>query len=200
MTDTETTTQEAKSRETWLREAVEAFRPYFEEYGYELPDDLYVSVGFPVGRRGGSSMAIGQCHYTTRDGRPTVFISPVLEDEARVLDVLLHECIHAALPVGTGHRGKFPSLMKAWGLEGKPTATVAGDHLRYALEALARELGPYRHSKLTYKRARGRKQGTRMKKVTCDECGYIARTTRKWLEAHGAPICPCNGQVMREDF
>lgn len=193
-------TAQDKSRETWLRQAVDAFRPHFEEYGHPLPDDLYVSVGFPVGKRGGTSMAIGQCHYTTRDGRPTVFISPVLDDPARVLDVLLHECIHAALPVGTGHRGRFPRLMGEWGLEGKPTATVAGPLLREAMKALARELGPYRHSKLTYERARGRKQSTRMLKVTCDECGYIARTTSKWLESVGAPICPCNGQVMREDF
>jgi hypothetical protein len=33
-------------------------------------------------------------------------------------------------------------------------------------------------------------QGTRMLKLECSGCGYVARTTRKWLEV-GAPSCCC---------
>jgi hypothetical protein len=35
-----------------------------------------------------------------------------------------------------------------------------------------------------------KKQGTRLIKCECPECGYIARVTAKWLDEAGAPICP----------
>lgn len=38
------------------------------------------------------------------------------------------------------------------------------------------------------------KQDARMIKCTCAECGYVARTTRKWLEI-GPPHCPTHGAM-----
>lgn len=40
------------------------------------------------------------------------------------------------------------------------------------------------------------KQGTQMLKVECASSGYTLRTTAKWLDAFGAPICPCHGEAM----
>ncbi len=40
-------------------------------------------------------------------------------------------------------------------------------------------------------KSRGAGSGSRMVKVSCGECGYIARTTRRWLKKAGAPLCPC---------
>lgn len=37
----------------------------------------------------------------------------------------------------------------------------------------------------------------RLLKVTCPTCGYVVRTTRKWLETAGAPICPVHRQSMK---
>ncbi len=188
-----TTTHHYSTREGWLQAAITAFRDISQEVaGIEVPEKLYVSVGFPTGSRKGANRAIGQCHYGTEDGNRTLFVSSELGDPVRVLDVLLHEVLHASLPTGTGHRGAFVTAMKAWGLGGKPTATIAepGSLLHDALTALARELGEYPHATLTMATAQGRKQSTRMKKMECGTCGYIARTTRKWLEAYGPTICP----------
>ena len=41
-----------------------------------------------------------------------------------------------------------------------------------------------------------KKQTTRMLKCVCSECGYVARTTAKWLETVGAPLCACNSEQM----
>lgn len=41
-----------------------------------------------------------------------------------------------------------------------------------------------------------RKQSTRLRRVECPSCGYLARVTRYWLEI-GTPGCPC-GEQMRE--
>jgi hypothetical protein len=43
-------------------------------------------------------------------------------------------------------------------------------------------------------------QGTRLLKAECGECGYTVRVTKKWLEAKGAPICPCNMTPMVADM
>jgi len=39
-----------------------------------------------------------------------------------------------------------------------------------------------------------------MLKVVCGSCGYVARTTRMWLELQGTPICPCNSVPMRREY
>lgn len=43
-----------------------------------------------------------------------------------------------------------------------------------------------------------KKQSTRLVKVQCSnqECGYVLRTTAKWIDKVGAPICPCNDLQM----
>jgi hypothetical protein len=35
-----------------------------------------------------------------------------------------------------------------------------------------------------------------MIKCACPSCGYTARTTRKWLDAAGAPVCPTDNETM----
>lgn len=41
------------------------------------------------------------------------------------------------------------------------------------------------------------RQHCRMLKVRCPTCGYVVRTTRKWLGI-GAPICPLDQISMEE--
>lgn len=41
--------------------------------------------------------------------------------------------------------------------------------------------------------SRGTGSGSRLVKVECGECGYIARVTRKWLDEAGAPRCGYEG-------
>ena len=61
---------------------------------------------------------------------PTIF-----NDPSRVLDVLLHEMIHAIVPKAD-HRVEFRVLAKRVGLTGKMTATVAGPELKHKLDRL----------------------------------------------------------------
>ena len=41
------------------------------------------------------------------------------------------------------------------------------------------------------RKRKGPRQSTRMRKAACPDSGYLVRLTRTWIEAHGAPICPC---------
>jgi hypothetical protein len=186
-----------KNREAWLRSAVGIIGPYVQERtGHTVPPDLWVSVGFPInGARSRNGLkTIGECHYATDDGVPAVFIHPELDDGARVLDVLLHEAVHAALPVGTGHGRPFARAVEACGLAGKPTATVVaeGSPLADTIAEWLDDLGDYPHAKVNT--SNRKKQTTRMLKVECPADGYTVRTTAKWL-AMGVPTCPCGTEM-----
>jgi len=187
-----------KTRESYLIRATTLLRPEYRKHGYELPE-VYVSVGFPSKRAtSANNRCIGQCWHgeQQKNGKAHIFISPTL-DGAAALEVLVHEHIHAFLPAGVGHKAPFKKAMDALGLEGKPTATHAGDALRDRLAKLDEKLGGYPHDMLEVT-ATTKKQGTRLIKVQCAECEYVVRTTRKPLDAYGPPICPGCGEVMTE--
>jgi hypothetical protein len=212
------------TREEWLHLAIEALRPEFEKVEFPLPEKIHVSVGFGYGSKRENGKILGQCwaRRVSEDDVNHIFISPELKEEARVLDVLIHELVHAADDCKSGHKGAFAKAAKALGLTGKMTATVATPELTEKLAELAKKIGPYDHATL-YPMGKPiqpkeepkpedpeetpeepptssgpKKQGTRMIKVACNskcECGgYVVRTTAKWLEV-GMPVCPF-GTVM----
>lgn len=189
-----------KNRETWLEQAVRALKPLFtKQAGIDLPP-VRVSVGWPGGR-GNKDTTIGQCWagIAASDGVAQIFVSPVIDDGLRALDVLTHELIHATLPAGSGHSKVFVTPMRAMGLEGKPTATHAGDTLKSQLVPILAKLGSYPHAALSKEQIGGKKQTTRMLKAECaEDSGYVVRLTAKWLSEYGPPICPCHELVMVE--
>jgi hypothetical protein len=86
--------------------------------------------------------------------------------------------------------------MSKVGLVGKPTATSAGKALKARLAKLEEKLGGYPHDTLNVNAGR-KKAGTRLIKVECQPCDYIARVTRKPLDKYGPPICPgCNASMV----
>lgn len=128
-----------------------------------------------------------------------IFVSPVLEDVDKILATLVHEMVHAVDDCQSGHKGNFAKIAKALGLEGKMTATHAGEALAERLTEIAADLGEFPHAALSGETdgADGpKKQGTRMVKVECPSDGYIVRTTEKWL-AVGTPSCPCGEEMVR---
>lgn len=187
------------TREEWLTAAVDMFGPIFEDVGRTIPA-VRVSVGWPGGR-GKKNAVIGQCWPTaaTADQTAQVFVSPVLSDAGQVLATLAHELVHAIDDCKSGHKGDFAKMARRIGLEGKLTATHAGEMLAAQIGDMAALLGVYPHGKIALgvDGADGpKKQTTRMIKVECGECGYVARTTRQWLDTVGAPLCPCNKVEM----
>jgi hypothetical protein len=85
--------------------------------------------------------------------------------------------------------------MKDLGLEGKPTATHAGEELEAHLRSVVEGLDPYPHAALSLG-TEEKKQTTRLLKIECPGCGYVCRTTAKWL-AEGIPTCHC-GTLFEE--
>lgn len=184
-----------RTREDWLQESIKVLKEtVFADAGITVPD-VYVSVGFPKGSRGSKNKAIGQCHPSelSADEKAHIFIHPELDQSTRVLDVLVHELIHAVDGCESGHKGAFKQMATKCGLTGKMTATEASPELVERLNVIVQQIGEYPHARLDS--SGGKKQGTRMIKCECPECGYIAYTSRKWLDELGAPVCPIDGQM-----
>jgi len=185
------------TREEWLTSAIDILRPDFTELDATIPDSVRVTCGWPSqGGRPGRKQRIGECWppSCSEDDTTEMFINPMLGDGVEALEVLVHELVHAAVGCDAGHKGPFRTVAKGIGLEGKMTATRAGETLRAKLEGIAESLGDYPHAKLTPKKKTP--QGTRMLKLECPACGWMARTSRKWIDI-GLPTCAC-GTKMEE--
>lgn len=186
-----------KTREEWLQEAItELSETVFKRESVLVPA-VHVSVGYPKGVRTVGKV-VGVCHPAglSEDEKAHIFINPCMKDSAQVLAILAHELVHAVDNCESGHKGRFAEIAKAIGLTGKMTATVPSEEMAQGLNVMVSKLGEYPHAIL---RDGGRKQGTRMLKCWCDNCGYICRTSEKWLNEYGAPLCPCNAKQMRAD-
>lgn len=196
------TTAPSLTREHWLNKAAEAildqfahvFELHFGEVGLEHLANLHVSTGFPS--TGGLSKVIGECWAARASADEVthhIFINPRLTEIVEVIATLAHEMVHAADDGEHKHRGPFLRACRDMGLEGKATATVAGEEFREWAQGLDRQIGEYPHVGLT-PLATKKKQGTRMLKLEAPCCGYVARTTKKWIDV-GLPSCPCGNEM-----
>ena len=184
-------------RHAWIELACQCMRPVFTKAGYTLSDNIRASIGFTQGG-GGRRKAIGQMWSpkVVTDGVPEMFISPEINDGRIIIGVIGHEFCHDAVGVECGHKGPFRKCALAIGLTGKMTATTNGPAEAFAADFIKRH-GPYPAGRIDY--SARKKQTTRMIKCECRDCGYIARTSRKFIAQAGAPLCPCNGKVMASE-
>jgi hypothetical protein len=134
---------------------------------------------------------VGECWSSENSEDQTfeIFISPTLRDVVPVLGTLVHEACHAAVGLPDGHKGRFPKCATAIGLNKPMTATMPNEALIARLQEVAAVVGNYPHAKLNKSNA-PKTQSCRLLLLKCPECGYLVRTTKKWLQV-GLPTCPC---------
>jgi hypothetical protein len=203
------------NREAWLTAFAKAIAPVITQRTGVKVDltKTRLSCSFPRTRatpsRKTGKVTIGQCLMGHKSGLNEIMISPLrdtiiavnAEGEGHgIAETIIHELLHAALPLGTGHKAPFARAAKAMGLEGRPTETFAGTALVELIREVAAPLGEYPHRAIDGEW--GKKQTTRLLKVMCLDCGfmneagngYTTRTTMTWVEV-GLPVCPC-GNTM----
>lgn len=194
------------TREEWLTAAAAQIRKQYEivfdqhfgDDGAGHLDNLRVSTGFPS--RGGLTKVIGECWKACAaedEKSHHIFINPRLTDIVEVVATLAHEMVHAADDGEHKHKGPFVKAVRDMGLEGKATATIAGAAFADWARGLSTTLGPYPHTGLVPV-VTEKKQTARMLKLEADCCGYIVRTTQKWLDI-GVPSCPCGNEMVQEE-
>lgn len=192
-------------REQWLNAAIillinELFiKAGIQPESWELRK-YAVSCGFPIGYRGSRTgkVTLGQAFdpAISSNGTAEMFINPIMDDVVEVLLVLLHEMVHVYVGNQEGHKGAFANVAKAVGLQTPLTALMSADGeynatplLITEIRAIAEILGEYPHSKVDPQMRK--KQGTRMLKISCTDCGFTARASAKWVSLiHSNSPCP----------
>lgn len=198
------------TREGWLRGATNELRPYFDGCGYPLPDKIRFAIGFPsTGRKGNR---VGECWHSSRsvDEHFEIFIRADLSEPVEVLGVLVHELVHAVVPVEAKHGKLYRAAALKIGLQGKMVHAMPGILLQKRLDELAATLGPLPHARLNIERGadnrgpadREKKQTTRMLKAECevDGHGYVVRVAASHVRKDGPPICPKHREPMTVDL
>lgn len=189
------------TREEWLEMAATHLgAKVFSPHGYDLPA-IKVTVGFPsTNALGMRQRRIGECwkRSCSTDNANQIFLSPLLDNPIKYVDVLAHELVHAVDDCENGHKGKFKAICQKIGLtEGPPKSASAGSELLGVIQNIIDELGEFPHGTLSAA-SKEKKQSTRLLKVVCPGCGYTVRTTAKWIEV-GMPICPCGEEMQPEN-
>jgi hypothetical protein len=189
----------AISREEWLNAVAAGMSPWFSELGWSLPPTR-MSIGFTS--KGKRSSRVGECWHSdaSADGTYEIFIVPTLDDPIRVAGILGHELVHAAVgrvDPKAKHGPKFRKVALGIGLQGPMRATTEGPLFLERVEPILAAVGPLPHARLDWSSGPP-KQSARLLKAYCEHCGYLTRTTAKWLSL-GPPICPMHGVAMIDE-
>jgi len=196
------------TREQWLKRMAKHLSREFKRQFYTVPENIRVSCGLPSSRAfGAKRKTIGQCwdKAASDDKHFEIFVSPTVDDPIEVAATLAHEMVHAVVGLKAGHKKPFVDCARSIGLEGKPTATVAGLRLKEFIIAGLEKIGQYPHAKIDY--SSKKKQGTRLVKVACpnQECDFLeelgkvysVRMSAQVIE-YGLPACGCCQETMVE--
>ena|SRR5271170_1566057 len=114
------------TREGWLRAATNELRPFFTRCGFPLPEKIRFAIGFPsTGRKGNR---VGECWHssTSADEHYEIFIRADLDEPPKVLGVLVHELVHAVVPIDAKHGKKYRDVAVKIGLYGEDGSRNAG--------------------------------------------------------------------------
>ena len=185
------------TREQWLTATMaviqdEILAPILHKNALELPPIRY-SLTAPKSTTG-TSKVLGECwaRAASTDGVNEVFITALLgtADSVKVLEVAIHEYMHAALDNQHGHSGPFVDLCKEAGLvggrtkrsESSFTATKAGPDLHEQLTEIVADLGAMPHGAMAPALSGKKVQKNRQLLVACDSCDFKFRASQKTID------------------
>jgi len=169
---------------------------WFDDLGFSLPDFQIVS-GFPSsGRRSQNTAEAWRDESGTSF---TIFVRPDHDDPFKVAAALAHQLAHLAVGPEDPSGHLFRHIAVSIGLRGRAKQAAPGRLFQELVDPILEEAGPLPTTYIgPHEGARKAKQNTRLIKVACGECGYVARVSRKWLEAVGTPHCPQHGPMATE--
>lgn len=188
------------TREEWLNAFAKRAIPQFTEKGYEVPDNIRMSVGFPsTGKKG---KRIGECWSSvcSKDKFFEIFIHPSLDDSIRVAGVLTHEIVHAVVGLEAKHGAPFRNCATAMGLEGKMTATTEGPEFHKWAGPILDLLGPIPHGAMDVMQTPRTPSESANRHIKCEcGCGIKFRMSRSTIESIENIRCPdtaCDGEIQ----
>src|SRR5271163_3147815 len=97
---------------------------------------------------------VGECWHssTSADEHYEIIVRADLAEPEKVLGVLVHELVHAVVPVDAKHGKRYRDAAVKIGLQGKMVHALPGELLQKRLDDLAASLGPLPHARLDIER------------------------------------------------
>lgn len=185
-----------KVREDWLREVASAMKGWFDELGFPLPS-FVVRTGFPaVGRR---SPNITDSWTQDNGVSYVILVRPDRSEAEDVAAAIAFQMCRIAVGERDQHGYLFRHLAISLGLKGSKHESPPGALFKEITKNILDQAGPLPSPEILQidtDKAPG--QTSRMIKVSCPECGYVARVSRKWLAEVGPPHCPDHGPMVPE--
>ena len=190
------------NRETYLNLIIDKAELIFAENDYDLKAlraKIMVACGYPPNTRIGAKFDTLGVHISPKAssiGKHEIFINPVVDDTYNVIDILLHELVHAVqtdlYPESKSHGKEFVSICKKVGMNGnrKYTQACAGKDLAVIIQAWIKDIGNYPHGSINLKADR-KKQSTRNLLLWCPECNWSLRTSNANLLRVTINKCLC---------
>ena len=186
-----------KARDVWLNEVADSMKSWFVDLGFPLPA-FSIKTGFPSA--GMRSPNITDSWIQEDDGSYAIFVRPDRADAAEVAGALAFQLCRIAAGERDVHGYLFRHLAISIGLRGAKTETTPGTLFKEMIKPTLKEVGPLSSPGIfPTNKDKKTKQTTRLLKVSCRECGYVARVSRKWLDAVGPPHCPDHGPMIAND-
>ena len=179
------------TREEYLQKAKDELNErVFKQAGYEIPE-VKISCSWALGTADKNKKTLGQCvpRSWSKANINEIMIMPTVDDSEKAIDILAHELVHAVDDNKSGHGAGFRKICLAVGLNGSSQMrhACAGDELKQTIAEIVKDIGLYPHSELQIHKRK--KQSTRMIKVSCTECNFSYRTSRKNIGMMANTIC-----------
>lgn len=188
--------QKIGTRDQWLKSTVSAMSSWYEDLGFPLPE-IEVQTGFPSSGQRGQNVAES---WSLDNGESyVVVVRPDVADPLRIAAAVAHQLCFVAVGQKDQHGHLFRHVAISIGLRGTKAERTPGEVFKELVRPILEDLGPLPSSIPEPAAPKGSsKQTTRMIKVSCNECGYVARVSRKWIEDVGPPLCPLHGAMTPE--
>ena len=179
-------------REFWLNSFINAVRPKFKDLGIPLPHNIRASMGFPTGGR----RYVGECWSPDVSTSDTVeiFISPVLQTDYDIANILVHELIHAAIGTEKGHNKEFKHYAKLLGFDYRNSSKVdePTEITKSWIKPILKNIGKSSHTPMLSEEIYPNKMKTQnLVKCWCPYCDITLRMSKKWIvKCNGILRCP----------
>ncbi len=169
-------------------------RPWFEDLGFPLPEAIDISTGYPSGGR--RSRQISESWSGDDSDSFVIYVRPDSEDEVAVAAAIAFQLCRISVDGKDEHGHLFRHLAISIGLKGRASEAPAGTLFKEMIQPILDSAGKMPRTDATRtKGTQPREQTTRMIKVTCPKCGYLARVSREWINDVGPPLCPKHGPM-----
>lgn len=173
-----------QTREEWLTAALQIIRTQTPG----IANRIRVACGFPSTFRRSGTLAESWPSEASGDATHEILISPTVALPVEVFPLLLAQALHSLPGAMSRDSATWRSACLDAGLvpdESFKTLS-AGEGLWEVYGSKVEALGPYPHAEISA--GTKKTQATRMIKLECPTCGYIVRTTQKWIGT-GLPRC-----------